>query len=86
MAKRVAIMIEQIASSIVAGSRVLITLVTGSAYLNDLPNSPVAADVTNRKYWIYSGRSNPHRSFAFATSAALVSSPKSKSVGSPGAA
>ena len=50
IAKRVAMMIETIANSMVAGSRVLMTLLTGSAYLNDLPKSPVTADVMNLKY------------------------------------
>ena len=50
MAKRMAMIIEKIASSIVAGRRALMTWLTGSAYLNDLPNSPVTVEVTNFKY------------------------------------
>jgi len=50
MAKTMAMIIEKIASSIVAGRRALMTLLTGSAYLNDLPNSPVSVDATNFKY------------------------------------
>jgi hypothetical protein len=50
IARRVAMIIAKIASSMVAGSRVFITLTTGSAYLNDLPKSPTAADLINLKY------------------------------------
>ena len=50
MAKAMAMMIEKIANSMVAGSRALMTLLTGSAYLNDLPKSPVNVDATNFKY------------------------------------
>ena len=47
IAKRVAMIIEKKASSIVAGRRVLMTLATGSPYLKDLPNSPAAAEAMN---------------------------------------
>ena len=50
IARSVAMMIAKIASSIVAGRRVLMTSITGSAYLNDLPKSPAAADLRNFKY------------------------------------
>ena len=51
IAKSVAMRIAKNASSMVAGRRVLMTLITGSAYLNDLPKSPAAADLRNFKYW-----------------------------------
>jgi hypothetical protein len=50
IASRVAIMIAKIASSMVAGKRVLMTRATGSAYLKDLPKSPAAADLRNLRY------------------------------------
>ena len=50
MASSVAMTMAQNASSMVAGSRLRITLVTGSAYLNDLPKSPAATDFKNFQY------------------------------------
>src|SRR5688572_27832513 len=50
IASKVAMMMAKVASSMVAGRRVLMTSMTGSAYLKDLPKSPAAADFRNFKY------------------------------------
>ena len=50
MPARSAINIEAIASSTVAGSRSPIRLMTGSAYLNDMPRSPDKTLARNRRY------------------------------------
>src|ERR1043166_2955416 len=50
IAKTVAMMMAKIANSMVAGRRVLMTRVTGSPYLKDLPKSPVATDFKNLQY------------------------------------
>src|SRR5687768_14186190 len=55
MANTVAMMMAQVASSIVAGNLVMITRMTGSVYLNDRPKSPATADFKNLRYCMYSG-------------------------------
>src|SRR3990170_8812384 len=50
IARQVAMIIEKTASSMVAGSRDLMTLVTGSPYLKDLPKSPATAELRNLRY------------------------------------
>ena len=52
MASTIAITTEKRASSMVAGSRMAITSLTGWAYLKDCPKSPCAADLRNFTYWI----------------------------------
>ena len=51
MPVRSASSIDAIASSMVAGSRSPIKLMTGSAYLNDVPRSPDMILARNRMYW-----------------------------------
>ena len=47
-----AISIDAIASSMVAGSRSPIRLITGSAYRKDMPRSPEAMLARKRPYWM----------------------------------
>ena len=79
-------MIAKNASSIVAGNRVVMTRMTGSVYLNERPKSPLAADFKNSQILDVKRLIQAPAFFGLATSAALVSSPRSSSVGSPGAA
>ena len=78
--------IANTASSMVAGRRVLMTLMTGSAYLNDLPKSPAAADCEKFPVLDVKRLVEAPALFCLAISAALVSSPSRSKVGSPGAA
>ena len=50
IASSVAMLIATTASSIVAGRRLRMTLITGSVYLNDRPKSPANADRRNFRY------------------------------------
>lgn len=86
MASTIAMTTEKVASSMVAGSRMAITSLTGWAFLNDCPKSPFTADLRNFTYWTYIGWSSPQRCLASAISAVVASSPSNIRVGSPGAA
>src|SRR5713226_7707537 len=52
MPKMIAISSDAMASSMVAGSRSPIKLITGSAYRNDVPRSPDAIFARKRRYWM----------------------------------
>ena len=52
MPKMIAISIEAIANSMVAGSRSPIKVITGSEYRNDVPRSPTSRFARNFRYWM----------------------------------
>jgi hypothetical protein len=82
---KMAMMIANVASSSVAGSRDAIRSVTGWAKRKDRPRLPCAAFAMKYTYWTRNGLSRPQRAFASATSASVASSGRSSEAGSPGA-